>query len=1164
MKFITTFMKFGIYLLFVSIGVSAYSQHQPNKRMKTVALSDSIIKLDSISILPGTMVIRNSANDSLIAADNYSIDYITAILHWHKSPLPDSLTLTYLLLPIRLDKTYFLKDTNMINRSPEMILNPFAYQPTKGETALFDFGDLDYNGSFSRGISFGNAQNVVLNSNFNLQLSGKLTEDIELVAVMTDNNLPIQPDGNTQQIQDFDKVFIQLKNKQNKLTAGDFELTRPASHFMNYQKKLQGIRLEGSLPLRKRNSLAVDAGVAVSKGQYARMSFSGEEGNQGPYKLLGNNGETFIIVLAGTERVYIDGELLSRGTDLDYTIDYNIGEIQFTPSRMITKDSRIQVEFEYSVQYYFRSLINASATYITPKVKAGFRIYSEQDAKNQPVLQSLDSARLDLLSQVGDSLSQAFFPGYEEVEFSEQQVLYQKTDSTVNSVIYSPVFIYSSNTDSARYKVSFSFVGEGKGNYVISANTVNGRVYVWVAPVNGIPAGNYEPVIQLVAPERKRMATVNLEYKPAKGYQIKTEIAGSEADVNTFSSVGNTDNKGIGIMVSYVGNSKLNASESKPKSLLTAFNYEFKGQQFRPLENYRPIEFQRDWNISNTRGHQDEHLLSADVAFQSANHSSLGYNISSLLQSGGYKGLRQAIFLKHNKGANYLSVKGDYLKSEDHARQSTFYRPMADYRRKIGFLPGWSTGFYAALEDNRLSAPASDSMLDGSFSFYIARIFLGLADSSANQFRVDFSQRKDKLPNDGILQNGSLSNTLNIRGGLLKNPRNTLRWNIAYRQLEIIDTTVSKQKPEESLLGRIDYGLSLWKGFIRSNTFFEVGSGQEQKREYTFVEVPVGQGTHVWNDDGDGIQELDEFEIASSNDVLFADFLKILTPTNEYIRTHSTSFNEILQISPPVLLRQGKKGNFLSRFSNMTTFHIDKKVLSGNLEAAINPFEQDIADSILISINSHARNTLYFNKTNPVFAVDYTLQDLRNKILLTNGPESRQKINHDIRIRWNIIESLQLGFYASSGNKSIASTGISSRNYDFRFRLLEPRITLQQSSRFRMSLYYLYDHKTNKPEFGNQQSELHKATLEIRYNKLSKSSLQAKMSFASVTYNGNIKESVAYAMLEGLQPGDNYLWAIGYEKTIAKNLQLSLSYDGRKTGSKSIVHVGRAQVRAIF
>jgi hypothetical protein len=83
--------------------------------------------------------------------------------------------------------------------------------------------------------------------------------------------------------------------------------------------------------------------------------------------LPGAEGETFVVILAGTERVYIDGIIRTRGFDRDYIIDYNSGELTFMPSVIVTKDSRIVVEYEYSNQQYLRSFANLNVHYKLPK-----------------------------------------------------------------------------------------------------------------------------------------------------------------------------------------------------------------------------------------------------------------------------------------------------------------------------------------------------------------------------------------------------------------------------------------------------------------------------------------------------------------------------------------------------------------------------------------------------------------------------------------------------------------------------------------------------------------------------------------------------------------------------------------------------------------------------
>ena len=86
------------------------------------------------------------------------------------------------------------------------------------------FDGLVSSGSISRGITIGNNQNSVLNSELDLQISGKLNDKVTLRASIQDSNIPLQESGYSQRLDEFDQVFIELFSDKWKIRAGDIDL----------------------------------------------------------------------------------------------------------------------------------------------------------------------------------------------------------------------------------------------------------------------------------------------------------------------------------------------------------------------------------------------------------------------------------------------------------------------------------------------------------------------------------------------------------------------------------------------------------------------------------------------------------------------------------------------------------------------------------------------------------------------------------------------------------------------------------------------------------------------------------------------------------------------------------------------------------------------------
>ena len=132
-----------------------------------------------------------------------------------------------------------------------------------------------------------------------MQIQGALGRDIQISGVLSDQNLPIQPEGNTKTLDEIDKVYLQVNHDNFLVTAGDIDVSYSSGKFMNIDRSMVG--LNNNFKYKEWSGSAVFAG---SKGKLNQIEFKGMDEKQGPYKLTSGDGSRDIIILAGSERVW--------------------------------------------------------------------------------------------------------------------------------------------------------------------------------------------------------------------------------------------------------------------------------------------------------------------------------------------------------------------------------------------------------------------------------------------------------------------------------------------------------------------------------------------------------------------------------------------------------------------------------------------------------------------------------------------------------------------------------------------------------------------------------------------------------------------------------------------------------------------------------------------
>ena len=1131
----------SLFLIFMSFCASA-QETSSNYRTKKLVVRDSI-KVDTVSINSSRFILKTK-NNVVIDSSFYTVDFSKALLTFKKPVGTDSIVVDYFRYPDFITRKYFQLDDRIIVENTDNMQRLYKLSQSTLTQNFTPFDGLTTSGSISRGVTIGNNQNSVLNSELDLQISGKLSDKVSLRASIQDANIPLQESGYSQRLDEFDQVFIELFSDQWNIRAGDIDLVNENTYFARFSKRVQGLLVNVNFDKEESKTNIFAAGALV-RGQFTTSQFQAQEGNQGPYKLRGPNNELFVLIVSGSETVYVNGLPIKRGESEDYIIDYNAGEVIFNSTFPITSEMRITVDYQFSERNFSRFTVYGGSSYETEKLKLGVSVYSEVDSKNQPLQQNLSPGQVAILANAGDDQTQMVAPSGVPEAFSENRILYKK--ELIDGL---EAFVFSSNPDDELFSVKFRLVGNNQGGYVLINSNAITNIYEYISPIAGVPQGNYAAIVQLIAPTKLQLAVVNGTYKPTERTDIYFEAAGSKNDLNLFSNLDDANNDG------FAGKLRVKQNIIKTDSLwnLSAIlDADVIQENFKTIQRLYYAEFNRDWNLDIPLGNQN--LLTAGLELVHPKNGIATYKFEYLNYSENFNGNRHSALASLRLNRWNIFSNSSILNSRSDVSTSTFLRSFN--RITYSFDKQW-VGTRLATEDNEQREIVSDRLTLLSQRFKSYEVFTGIGDSTKVFAEVGYRYRINDSLRFNNVERVNTSNTYYIKSKIVQNTKTDLGIYINYRNLKSVDSAIENEK---SLNSRLTYNQQLFEQIVQSNTIFETNSGSLPQQDFTYVQVEPGQGGYTWIDyNGNGVQELNEFEIAQFQDQ--GEYIRVLLPNQIFVKTHQNRLSQTLTINPQQWsVSESKSKQFWSHFYNQTSYLVDRKIRKEGSSFDLNPFADGNENQL--ALNKSVRNVLFFHRGKQHYTTSYTFLTNTSRTLLSIGFQESKLKSHQLNFNHKFAKSWLANLKSSLGKNESLSENFSSRNFVIDEVRLSPKLSYLFNENARFDVFYQYTTKDNT--VGNMETLLqNNYGVSFTYTNAQKIALNGEINFFDNTFNGSANTPVSYQMLEGLQPGKNFTWSLLAQKKLTTYLDLNLNYFGRKTKSSKTIHTGTIQLKAYF
>ena len=1122
--------KKGWFLILFFIGFYANSQNTSSDfKTKKFMVSKDTIKFDSVPINPQNFKVL--AGQKILYPTEYEIFYNEALLIISAEKYQE-ITLEYFRFPAFITRTYSPFDKKFIVPNNSNTGQLYSLTTNKKTTELKLFDGLKTSGYINRGITSGNNQSTVANSSMDINIEGKLSDKVAIRANIFDTNIPLQENGYSQSITDFDRIFIELYSKDWRVKAGDISLKNESSYFLAFEKQVSGLEVAASININTK----IAASGAIVRGQFSSYDFVGIEANQGPYKIFGPNNEPNFVIIAGSEKVFVNGSKITKGINEDYLIDYNIGEIRFNTTFPITNDMRIRVEFQFSNRNYTRFISYEKAEYKTNNVELSGYFYNENDVKNQPIQVNLTAAQKQILANAGNNTNLMVGESAYPDVFDANRILYKKVQSGTNEY-----FEYSTNENDNLFTVTFSNVNNNEGDYILSETFANGNVFVYV----GANLGNYQPITQLIAPTKLQVAVLNSSYKPSKKTTILTEVAFSNNDQNLFSTIDNNQNKGIATKLAW----KQTLLDKKWK-LLSDVNYLFIHRNFNTIQRFQSVEFNRDWNLNNPTGNQQQ--IGIDLSLQKSENTFLNYSFQQLQFSDNFKGEKHLITSNVQLKNTSFYTNSSFLSNNSEIQNNTFLRVKAGIEQRL--LKSWFGGFLNIESNNGVIKQTQEAILTN-HQFKEYEGYIGLGDSTKVFAKVGFNYRDNDSIRTNTFTEINNRKTYYLDAKIIQTEQTDLSLFANYRETEN-----AFSENQKALNSKIIYNQRFLKNFITLGTSYETSSGNVAQQDFVYVEVEAGQGFYTWIDYNDnGIQEFDEFEVAEFQDQ--ANFLRVPLPNLQFIATQSAKINQSITLNANQWSNKNGLKKVLSHFYNQFFLSSRNELERARNSFNLNPF--NLSKDQQISVNFTIKNSLYFNRGLQNFSATYTYAKAENKQQYSIGSQDTDTNYQQIDFQHKVGKFWLIDLQGKLSENKLETENFNNRNYEIDVIAFQPKINYVLNNDNRFAAFY---HMKNKENTLAEFEKLKQQKIGIEYFYTGKSTSQFNANFTTFfnDFSGNPNSPVGYQMLEGLQEGTNYTWAFLWSKKLNSFLNVNLNYKGRKSLNSKTIHTGTINLKAVF